>query len=516
MREGGNAVDAAVAMAFVAAVVEPTEASIGGSGFMLVHEPASGNAWSVEFPPRAPLETRADLYEPTGGSVATRLLGTAAVRGDANATGWLAPCVPGVVAGLCLAQARFGTLPLARLVDPAVELAENGFEIDAYFTLQALEHLDSLRASPECRRTFLRDGLPPIAPVTTVPPEPPRLRQPDLANTLRSVTATGAEGFYRGEIATAIHRAFRDSGGLLSRADLEAYDATIERPLRGSYRGWSVLSPRAPCGGWTVIQALQILDRTEPLGLHAVAEALQLAFADRYRLAGDGPDVDALLSVSRAEELARTIRPDGKSRITKSLPASPWMAGDVGHGTTHLCAIDAAGCVVSCTLTAGNTFGARVMTSGVLFDSGMAWFDPRPGAPNSIAPGQRPLVNMAPLLLVRGGDRVALGAAGGRRIISAVTQVASGIIDHGLGPREAVVAPRLDASDRTIRVSDRFPTGIAERLGELGHEVLEVSEERLPFSYEFARPAAAAVDEAGIRSGACSSSRSSGRSSHPW
>jgi gamma-glutamyltranspeptidase/glutathione hydrolase len=267
-----------------------------------------------------------------------------------------------------------------------------------------------------------------------------------------------------------------------------------------------VFSPRAPCGGWTVIQALQVLDRTEPLSLHAMAEALQLAFGDRYRLAGDGQDVDALLSASRTEELARTIRPDGKSRITRSLPASPWMDPDVdvGHGTTHLCAIDGAGRTVSCTLTAGNTFGAKVMTNGVLFDSGMAWFDPRPGAPNSIAPGKRPLVNMAPLLLVRGGDRVALGAAGGRRIISAVTQAAGGIIDHGLAPEEAVSAPRLDASDRRIRVSDRFPADAVARLTGLGHEVLEVSEERLPFSYEFARLAVAAVDGAGLRSGASS------------
>jgi gamma-glutamyltranspeptidase/glutathione hydrolase len=180
------------------------------------------------------------------------------------------------------------------------------------------------------------------------------------------------------------------------------------------------------------------------------------------------------------------------------------LAVDVGHGTTHLCAVDAAGRMVSCTLTAGNTFGAKVMTNGVLFDSGMAWFDPRPGAPNSIAPGKQPLVNMAPMLLVRGGDRVALGAAGGRRIISAVTQVASGIVDHGLAPREAISAPRLDASDRTIRVSSRFPADVVAGLRELGHEVLEVNEGRLPFSYEFARPAAAAVNEAGVRSGASS------------
>jgi gamma-glutamyltranspeptidase/glutathione hydrolase len=404
-------------------------------------------------------------------SVATGLLGTVEVRGDANATGWQAPCVPGVVAGLCLAHARFGTLPLARLIDPALELAERGFEVDAYLALQVLDNLEALRANPGCGRIFLRDALPPRAPVATVPADPPRLRQPELAQTLRAVATHGADAFYRGEIADLIHRAFEHYGGLLTRSDLGRYKATIERPLRGSYRGWSVLAPRAPSGGSTAIQALQILDKTglernTPLALHALAEALQLAFADRNRLAGD-------------------------------------TTPDAGHGTTHLCVVDADGRMVSCTLTAGNTFGSKVVAdgTGVLFDSGMAWFDPRPGAANSIAPGKRPLVNMAPLLLLRGGDRVALGAAGGRRIISAVVQVAGGIIDYGLPIQEAICAPRLDASDRAVRLSDRFPEGVAERLGALGHDVLVVPEEHRPFSYEFARPAAAAVDEGGVRSG---------------
>jgi gamma-glutamyltranspeptidase/glutathione hydrolase len=468
---------------------------------MLVHDPASGNAWSIEFPPRAPLNARPGMFEPTGAGAETGLLGVGAVRGDANATGWLAPCVPGVVAGLCLAQGRFGTVPLARLLDPAIALADDGFEFDSYLTLEALEHLRSLRANPECARIFLRRGLPPIPPVAVALSESPRLRQRDLARTLRAVAAEGADAFYRGEVADAIHTAFERFGGVLTRDDLEAYQATIERPLRGSYRGWSVLGPRAPSGGWTAIQALQIMDRRAP-DLHALAEALQLAFADRYRVAGDGCDPEALLSDPRTDELADTIRSNGKSPLTEGIPSAPWST-DYGHGTTQLCAVDADGRMVSCTLTAGNTFGAKVIArdTGVLFDSGMAWFDPRSGAANSIAGGRRPLVNMAPLLLVRGGNRVGLGAAGGRRIISAVTQVASGIIDRGMPVQEAISAPRLDASDRILRLSNRFAAHVAEGLRALGHDVLEVSEEDLPFPYEFARPAAAAVDDQDIRSG---------------
>ena len=502
MAQGGNAVDAAVAMAFTAAVAEPTEASIGGSGFMLVHDRASGNAWSIEFPPRAPLRATADMYAPAADGVADRLLGTVPVRGDANATGWLAPCVPAVVAGLCLAHARFGLLGLANLVEPAAALAEHGFEVDSYLSLQALDHIGDLRASRQAARIFLCEGLPPAAPFATRAAAP-RLRQPELARTLRAIAAGGAEAFYRGDVAGAIHEAFERHGGLISCTDLRRYSATIERPLSTSYRGWSVLAPRAPTGGWTVLQALQILDRIEVepdsvAELHAVAEALQLAFLDRYRAAGDVDAAD-LLSASRADELAELIRSDGKAAPTERMPASPWR----GHGTTHLCAVDADGRTVSCTITAGNTFGGKVVAdgTGVLLDSGMAWFDPRPGRANSIAPWKRPLVNMAPLLLIRGDDRIALGAAGGRRIISAVTQVARGVIDHGLPLQEAISAPRLDASDRTIRLSDRFPEGTAEALRALGHELLVIEEQHLPFSYEFARPAGARVDASGIRSG---------------
>jgi gamma-glutamyltranspeptidase / glutathione hydrolase len=498
--EGGNAVDAAVCMAFVATVAEPTEASIGGSGFMLVHDGPGGSSWSVEFPPRAPLGARPDMYDPVAGEAEVRFAGTARVRDDANATGPLAPCVPGVVAGLCLASERFGALPLARLVAPAIELAESGFEVDAYFTLQALAHLDAVRDCPDCAHVLLTGDLPPVAPFAAHA-DPPRVRQPELGATLRAVATGGADAFYRGAVAAAIERAFRDRGGLISRADLDAYRATVETPLQRSYRGWSVLAPRAPCGGWTVLQALGILERfpLADLGhlsvasLHVLAEALQAAFADRYRLAGD-PEfedvpVDALLSATHARA--------GASK----LPDAPW---DVGHGTTHLNAIDSDGRMVSCTLTAGNTFGGKFMAAGtgVLFDSGMAWFHPRPGAKNSIAPEKRPLVNMAPVLVVKDGrPRLAVGAAGGRRIVSAVTQVVSAVIDHGLAVQEAVSAPRLDASERTVRLSDRLPGDTAAGLRALGHEVVAVAEQHAPYSYELARAAAAGIDEAGVRSG---------------
>ena len=509
LQAGGNAVDAAVCMAFVAAVAEPTEASIGGSGFMLIHDGPDRLAWSVEFPPRAPKAASADMFEPVPDRTDSRFAVAAPVCGDANATGPLAPCVPGLVAGLCLARQCFGQLPLPRLVEPAIDLADSGFEVDAYYTLQALANLDALLAGPAAERAFLSGGLPPVAPFAAAA-EPPRLRQPDLADTLRAIAARGPDGFYRGSVAKAIARAFREEGGLMTEADLDGYRADVERPLERSYRGWSVLSPRAPCGAWTAMQALAILEQVTKAGLdrrgaarlHLLAEALRAAFADRYRFASDAPSCpERLLSDARVRDLARSIRRDRAS--TRALPAAPGTQ-DAGHGTTHLSVIDSGGRMVSCTVTAGNTFGSKFVAdgTGVLFDSGMAWFDPRPGAANSIAPGKRPLVNMAPVLLVKDGrPRLALGAAGGRRIISAVTQVVGAIVDHGLAVQEAISAPRLDASEPRLRLSDRFGGGVAAELAALGHDVLPVREQHAPFSYELARPAAAGSDEKGVLSG---------------
>jgi gamma-glutamyltranspeptidase / glutathione hydrolase len=483
MRAGGNAVDAAVAMGFTAAVVEPTEASIGGSGFMLVHDPAAGVS-SVEFPPRAPLRV--------------------AGNGEALATGPRAPCVPGAVAGLCLAAERFGTRPLSELLEPAIAHAENGFEIDSYLTLQMLDNLAALRACPDARAIFLRDCHPPIAPFALpASAGPVLLRQPQLSRTLRAIADAGPEWFYRGPGAQAILCALADRGGLISREDLASYEARVEEPLTIGYRGWSVVAPGAPSGGWTALEALQILDRLDPpVPLHPLIEALQLAFADRYRFAGDTPDArERLLSTARADELAARIRPDRS--LCALAPQRSAAPADAGHGTTHLCAVDADGRTAICTLTLGVSFGAKLVAgeTGALLDSGMAWFDPQPGRPNSIEPRKRPLVNMSPLLLLADdGTRVGLGAAGGRRIISAVVQLVSAIVDRGLAVQEAISAPRVDASESEVRISERL-AGQADRLPALGHEIVIAPEQHQPFTYELGRPAAVGVDPIGTRSG---------------
>jgi gamma-glutamyltranspeptidase / glutathione hydrolase len=462
MAEGGNAVDAAVCMAFVAAVVEPSEAAIGGSGFLLLDDPGRDRPISIEFPPRAPLAAHPGLAE----------------RTRPGSSGALMPCVPGLVAGLCLAHRQLGSLARERLLEPAVAAAEDGFEVDEYLCLQTLDNLQALRADPEAARIFLHDGLPPVPQFAIRRPDRPRpvLRQPDLASTLRAIARRGPEGFYRGDVAEAIAEAFAARGGVLRVADLALYRASAGPARCARYRDWELHTPAAPCGGSAVTEALGYLERVDPgeLGaasiarLHHTALALRAAFARRY---DHGGKLDL---------------------------------ADAGHGTTHLCAVDRWGRLVTCTITLGETFGSKFVApgTGVLFDSGLAWFDPGADA-NSIAPGKRPLVNMCPLLLVApDGRRVGIGAAGGRRIISAVTQVVSGIVDRGLSVREAVEAPRLDASEGPLLIGDRLPRETAEALRRRGHDVVAVAEEHAPFSYEFARPAAADIAPDGTIRGA--------------
>ena len=542
---GGNAVDAAVACGFVAGVVEPSDTCLAGSGLMIVSDPAGADL-AVEFPPRAPAAARPGMYEVVSSAGATKLLGVSVVAGDANADGILAPGVPGTIAGLLAAHERLGRLDREQVMAPAIRAAADGFEVDAYLALQALEHLEALRAQPEAAALYLVDGLPPRPAFLggTTLAVPPRLRQPELARTLEIVAARGAAGFYGGEVAAAIERHFAERGGLLTRADLAAYAPLVGEPLRVRYRDGELLVPRSPCGGWTAAQMLRVLERfaprtaaeQSPEELHVLAEASAYAFADRYAWLGDPVAVpvplDGLLSDAYADEIAERIRagepapdlgatasPPWEELAFRALgdpwrhdprpgrrvdwaPAAPATVAPDGHGTTHFAVTDRDGMTVSCTHTAANAFGSKVVAAGtgVLFDASMVWFNAVPGAANSIAPGRRPLVNMCPLVLTCGGrPRLAIGAPGGRRITSAVVQVLTGVADAGLDVQAAIDAPRIDASGAAVLASERLGAGVLERLRGLGHAVVATREEHEPFLYEFSRPAGVEIAADGTR-----------------
>jgi gamma-glutamyltranspeptidase/glutathione hydrolase len=548
LERGGNAVDAAVAVGWAAAVIEPMDTSIGGSGLMLVHDPDAGKTWSVEFPPRAPRAARPGIYEVLDSRDATRLLGVSVVRDDANSEGWLAPGVPGTVAGLCLAHERFGRMPREEVMEPAIELADDGFAADAYYALQALANLNYLRRDREAARLFLADGLPPVPAFLgrATLAAPPIVCQPDLAETLRAIARDGPAVFYTGEIAEAMASEVSAHGGLLDRQDLARYRATIERPLRRRYRDTEVFVPRCPAGGWTELQLLALLERFDlealghnsPEALQALIESSRHAFADRYHYFGDPDEVavplEGILSDTYAEEIAGQIAPDRAGfrfdldaghpweafafraahdawRHDRGHPVAPppvdvlrYSAASGGGGTTHFSVIDSQGMTVSCTHSAANAFGSKVIPkgTGVLLDSAMVWFNAQPGAANSIAPGRRPLVNMGPLLALRDGQPLlATGAPGGRRLTSALVQILSNVVDFEMPVGEAVAAPRIDASGLTVLASTRIPSSTRERLASMGHPMTDVEEEHEPFSYELARPIAAMIDDTGTRRG---------------
>ena len=427
------------------------------------------------------------------------------MKDDANAEGILAPAVPGTIAGLLAAHERLGRLRRERVMRPALRAATEGFAVDDYYALTALDNLDVLRAHPTAAAIYLDErGLPPtpaflgdatlgVAPV---------IRQPELARTLEIVSERGAAGFYEGEIAEAIEHHFAARGGLIDRADLAAYEPVVGDALHATYRGHDVFAPTSPCGAWTELQILKALERFDlsestPDALHAIAAASRHAFADRYRHLGDG--ASPFLSDARADETAAAIRAGGPGPVADG---KPWevFAFD-RHGTTHFTVVDGDGMMVSCTHTAGNAFGSKVVAegTGVLFDAGMVWFNAHPGAVNSIAPGKRPLVNMGPLLVTRDGQpRLAVGAPGGRRIIDAVVQVVVNAIDRGMGIEDALGAPRIDASGSAVLVSERLRDAMGA-LREHGHDVVAVHEQHLPHSYEFARPVGAEIAADGTR-----------------
>jgi gamma-glutamyltranspeptidase/glutathione hydrolase len=474
LRQGGNAVDAAVAVGFALAVVHPEAGNLGGGGFMVVRL-GDGQVHALDYRETAPARATRDMYldahrEPT----------------DRSVTGHLAAGVPGAVAGLTAAQQRFGRLPLATVIAPAIRLARDGFLVDDYRSESIAGDSARLASFPASRASFLPNGARPV-PGTT-------LRQPDLAGTLEAIRDHGADGFYRGRVADLIVAEMERGGGLISHEDLAGYRAIWREPITLRYRGYAIYSmPPASSGGVTMGEILNIMEGYDPLPafgspalVHLEAEAMRRAFTDRNTYLGDPAFVrnptDRLLSKDYAAKLRRGIG-DHATPTPKFEPA-----GRTGASTTHYSVVDEQGVAVSCTTTLNDSYGSAVTVTGAgfLLNDEMDDFATAPGKPNmyglvqgeanAIAPGKRMLSAMTPSLVLDPEGRLMLvvGTPGGPRIITMVYHVISNVIDHRMPLAEAVEAPRMhhQGLPDTLTVErGGFPPATLDSLRARGHAI---------------------------------------------
>ncbi|MBO0710380.1 MAG: gamma-glutamyltransferase [Acetobacteraceae bacterium] len=424
---GGNAVDAAVATALALAAVEPWNSGLGGIGFGLVHRAGEKRAEVVDFGPVAPRGLDPTRFRLTGRHKQD-LFAWPEVEGDTNIHGPLSFAIPSSVAGYSLMHERWGKLPLAEIIVPAIALARRGLPQDWVTTLKIANSAPVLRLYPESARIYLPDGLPPTPPYQGVPGF---FRLGRLADTLERLGRAGLGDFYKGDIAASIAADVAAMGGVLSLDDLRHCRARTMPATEVPWRGRTLQLTGGLTAAPTLMRVLERMAdapygaRPEPAWFATLARALKDAYAERLSGLGEAEP--------RAAETC----------------------------TTHLTVCDAEGTMVAMTTTLLSSMGSRVVLegSGVLLNNGVMWFDPRPGQPNSVAPGKRPLTNMLPVILKNGEQPwIALGASGGRRIMAAVFQLLTFLADFGMALEEAAHHPRIDVSDPDSASADiRLP-----------------------------------------------------------
>ncbi|MFA9209510.1 MAG: gamma-glutamyltransferase [Yersinia sp. (in: enterobacteria)] len=448
LKMGGNAVDAAVAVGYAQAVVNPCCGNIGGGGFMTIHL-ADGTDTFINFRETAPAAASADMYLDKEGKVTK----------DASLYGYLAAGVPGTVLGMDSAQKKYGKLTRQQVMAPAIKLAREGFVLTRADTDILDTTVKRFRQDPESARIFLRKDGEALQPGD-------RLVQADLAETLSAISEQGPDAFYQGKIPQAVEAAAKKGGGILTAADFANYKITETAPITCSYRGYKfVSSPPPSSGGVTLCETLNVLEGYDlkSMGfnsaayIHTLTEAMRHAYMDRNTFLGD-PElvknpIDRLLSKSYAADIRKQIV---ANKATPSVEVQPGMQPHEKPETTHYSIVDNEGNAVSTTYTVNGRFGAVVIAPGTGFflNDEMDDFTVKvgeqnlyglvQGATNSIAPGKRPLSSMSPTLVTKDGKTfMVLGSPGGSRIITITLQTALNVIDHGMAPQEAVDAPRI-------------------------------------------------------------------------
>ncbi len=476
LEQGGNAVDAAVAVGFALAAVLPAAGNVGGGGF-LVYRSGEGGVRALDFRERAPAAATREMYIDADGGVSEDAL-----------IGHRAAGVPGSVAGLWQMHQEYGSLPWADLVADGIALARR-HEIDEVRSRSIAAAAPRLRRFPASAAQFLPGG--------EAPPAGAVLEQPELATTLERIAEHGPDGFYRGPVADLIVAEMERGGGLISHRDLEDYAPIWRDPVAFAYRGHTVYSmPPVSSGGVALAMIMNMLEAWEPLPafgsaelIHLEAEAMRLAFRDRNTLVGDPDFIDVpqarLQSQEYADELRELIDPERATPLPP--PASP--APSESMETTHYSVVDRWGAAASVTTTINGSFGNAVVVTGggFLLNNEMDDFAVSPGQPNqfglvegennAIVPGKRMLSSMSPTVVVDpdGDLMMVVGSPGGPRIITTVYHVISNVIDHGMTLQEAVESPRIHHQawpDELFYEEGGLPPDVIEELEQRGHELV--------------------------------------------
>ncbi len=484
LRRGGNAVDATIATSFALAVTHPAAGNIGGGGFMIIAPPGAEPV-TIDYRERAPGRSTPTMYLASDGSIDRSL----------TATGYLAPGVPGTVRGLVLAHERFGSLPWSDLVLPAVELAERGFLLPESLARGLNAQVSGpMKPFPASVAAYGKPGGGEWEAGD-------RIILADLGRTLRALATDGADAFYRGWIADRIADDLAAHGGIITRDDLAAYEAKVRAPVRGTYKGYDVISMAPPSSGGTAL--IEMLNLVEPLDLgrqtrlapetlHWLIEARRLAFLDRARHLGD-PDfvsvpVARLTAKAHADSLRALVSPDGAGNSVELGKDIVTVTDTESDETTHFSVLDRDGLAVSTTTTLEGGYGSHVVVEGAGFilNNEMGDFNRKPGetntqgdigtAANLIAPGKRMLSSMTPTIVQRNGRALLItGSPGGRTIINTVFDIVLNVLEFGMSARDAVDTPRLHHQwlpDRATLEADAVAPSVLDSLRAMGHTII--------------------------------------------
>ena len=480
LKQGGNAIDAAVAVGFALAVVLPNAGNIGGGGFMVLHDDKTGKDVAIDFREIAPAKASRDMYLDNQGNV---IDGKSLFTHDASG-------VPGTVAGMEYALKKWGTMPLSKVLEPAIKLADKGFIVSDVLAQTLKEEKSTLGKWSSSKAIFFKNGEPLKSGDLLV--------QKDLAKSLRLIAKQGAKAFYQGEIATKIAKEMQSQGSTMTLGDLKAYKVVERQPIIGDYRGYKVVTmPPPSSGGVHLIEILNMLEHypikedgvNSAKNIHHMAESMKLAYADRSEYLGD-PDfvkipVTGLTSKAYANERVKTID-DNKARLSSNIkPGKPQPYES--DQTTHFSVMDKAGNAAAVTYTLNLNFGSGIVVegTGILLNNEMDDFSVKPGVPNAfglvggtanaIEAKKRPLSSMTPTIVMKNNKPwLVTGSPGGARIITTVLQSVVNTIDHEMNPAEAIITPRVHHQwlPDELRVEEGISPDTIKLLQDKGHNVV--------------------------------------------